>query len=74
MVEAPTGLERSVLRVGRAGLASPGRRRLPLPELAGLPGPLSLHSARRSALPGRAAPAGPMRRDVNGVTKSRFEV
>lgn len=41
-----------------AGRASPCcRRRLPLPELRGLPWPLSLHSARRSALPGPHPPA-----------------
>lgn len=42
----------------------------------GTPGPvLGPRSALRSPQsPARAAPAGPMRRDVNGVTKSRFEV
>lgn len=34
------------------GRAEPCRHRLPLPELRGLPWPLSLHSTRRSALPG----------------------
>lgn len=68
------GLERSLLRVGRASLASPcRRRRLPLPELRGLPWP-RIFALRTPQCPARAAPAGPMRRDVNGVTKSRFEM
>lgn len=37
------------------------------------PGPL-VFALRSPQRPSPAAPAGPMRRDVNGVTKSRFEV
>lgn len=72
MVEAPAGLERSLLRVGRASLAL-----LPPPPPApGTPGPAlaPIFALRTPQRPARAAPAGPMRRDVNGVTKSRFEM
>lgn len=42
----------SSLSSASGGRAEPCRHRLPLPELRGLPWPLSLHSTRRSALPG----------------------
>lgn len=66
------GLQRSLLRVGRAGLGLPP----PPPPAPGTPGPAlaPVFALRTPQRPARAAPAGPMRRDVNGVTKSRFEV
>lgn len=58
---------------------SPPRRRPhpagPLPRLGtGTPGPARGPQSCTPQRPAPAAPAGPMRRDVNGVTKSRFEV
>lgn len=60
----------------RPPLAVPARRSSassPSRSCRACPGPLvfALRSPQRRA---PAAPAGPMRRDVNGVTKSRFEV